>query len=216
MKERPILFSSPMVRAILEGRKTQTRRVITLQNTSIDGRGHRMPYKGALWSDFDFGRAWADMGPSPAGNSGPYLHVPLAGQDETVHRLYSDFFPGDRLWVRETHYVERAGHDGETGYILYQASEPDMIVSRWRPSIHMPRWASRILLEVTDVRVERVQDISAEDAMSEGMRPGFNTPKNISGRELFYATWDSINLKRGYGWDANPWVWVVQFKRLEP
>ena len=193
MKERPIIFSGPMVRAILEGRKTQTRRVVKPQHDcSFDGLAPAREYLGrkhfGSWGAY-FG--WAFV-PCPYGPA------------------------GTRLWVRETHYVERAGHDGETGFILYKASEPDMIVSRWRPSIHMPRWASRILLEVEDVRLERVQDISDLDALAEGIqvigRTEVNDLSRGKFRHAFRALWDSINAKRGHGWDKNPWVWVVQFR----
>jgi hypothetical protein len=183
VRERPILFSSPMVRAILEGRKTQTRRVI--------GNG----------TAEDIYRRWADPEQSPQ-----------------VVRLACRYGqPGDLLWVRETWATDddktfwyRA--DGET----YNAGLP------WRPSIHMPRAASRITLEIVSVRVERVQDISREDARAEGLTwvaptwgiPGIANSWNGDPRESFKALWNDINAKRGHGWDSNPWVWVVEFKRL--
>jgi len=177
MKERPILFSGQMVRAILEGRKTMTRRVIKPQPVG----------------------AWA----APGKTACPY------GQ------------PGDRLWVRETFatlcpgsYEEEKPRAGAHQDIRYKASDrmadcsADIRGYRWRPSIFMPRWASRINLEITAVRVERVKDISINDAHAEGMT-GTHTLGDF--REL----WDSINSKRGHGWDANSWVWVVEFKRVE-
>jgi hypothetical protein len=180
MKERPILFSGPMVRAILEGRKTQTRRVIKPVQPRADGR-------------------W------PAGRN-PIDDCPYGAS-------------GDRLWVRETW-----GHcDGGT---CYRASEADSVLpddGRWRPSIHMPRWASRIALEVTDVRVEPLNSVSEEDAKSEGVTiPSYDRdlkPVEVDGfvsgaaRIAFKELWANINGLDS--WDANPWVWVISFKRVE-
>jgi len=198
MKERPILFSAPMVRSILAGSKTQTRRVVK-------------PRK-----DVGFGCLLQPHELAGEVNSGNLENCPY-GQ------------PGDRLWVRETwqgplmdadtmETEYRASPDDfhNPEYCVYAAdggSPPefmtldDELVCRWRPSIHMPRWASRILLEVVSVRVERLLEISEADAQSEG------PPKNFSSwRDNFCALWQQIN---GYGsWDANPWVWVIEFKRV--
>jgi hypothetical protein len=167
MKERPILFSGPMVRAILEGRKTQTRRIVKPQPLCIA--------------------------------SGEWIMNGSACK-------YGK--PGDRLWVRETWWAPRDDVRGEykREYIKYAATLDGMGQPTWKPSIHMPRWASRINLEVVSVRVERLQNISEEDARAEGIwQP--NWP--LSWRQL----WESIN---GAGsWEANPWVWVVEFKRIE-
>jgi hypothetical protein len=164
MNERPILFSGEMVRAILEGRKTQTRRVIKPQL--------RINYKC------------------------PY------GQ------------PGDRLWVRETWQCFKPNTEEiinpntvNIRALAYRATNEWR--GKWRPSIHMPRWASRITLEITAVRVERLQDIGEVDAMREGDPTCENT--HI---DWFRALWDSINAKRGYSWESNPWVWVVEFQRI--
>ena len=222
--ERPILFSAPMVRAILDGRKSQTRRVAKL---NISGRLGR------------FSSQWHPEHPGAIAAC-PY------GQ------------PGDRLWVRETW----AGANSEDGpCVLYRANDDRRYLvqesypvnyakypgvdfaqwaadvesgaeGRWRPSIHMPRWASRITLEITDVRVQRVQDIGEEDAIAEGIRelplqegePGawwsadplenaavyHRTP-----RSAFSVLWDAINGLRGFGWNANPWVWAIAFRRVE-
>ncbi len=183
MKERPILMSAPMVRAILEGRKTQTRRVYKPREVDNVEDPH-----GAL---FAF--------PTPYGS------------------------PGDRLWVRETwshdaHDLDtcRAAHEDASpgiGYGPYYRSTevaPDTL--RWKPSIFMPRWASRITLEVTEVRVQRLQEISEDDAKAEGCEPsgsaGFATA-----RGLYAALWDSINGARA-PWPSNPWVWAITFRRL--
>jgi hypothetical protein len=174
MKERPILFSGPMVRAILDGRKTQTRRAIRPPMPWRDGWGVGLGEYNC-----------------------PY------GQ------------PGDRLWVRETwapKQWEKGACYRATGDLL------DTGHCQWRPSIHMPRWASRITLEVIGVRVERLQDISEADAEAEGCEPlpmcggpevgGYNCYQ--SGFELL---WGSINGKLA-PWSSNPWVWVVEFQRI--
>ena len=207
MRERPILFSSPMVRAILSGRKTQTRRVVKGQ--ALD---------------------WLNDGFTP-GFVADYQN-----------RLCPYGQPGDRLWVREAFGIGYDDGNGglsaipwtgsdpqRDGTVVYRADfneEPDEPRRPWKPSIHMPRWASRILLEVTGVRVERLQDISEEDAAAEGIHfdrtvpfngPWFIEPSDPQGYLLasscYEALWDQIN---GPGsWDANPWVWGVEFKRLE-
>jgi hypothetical protein len=182
-KERPILFSGPMVRAILGGRKTQTRRVVKPQEH-------------------------AEQWPA-CGCASPYGR------------------PGDRLWVRET-WAPKQFEDG----VNYRASGDllDTGHCRWKPSIHMPRRASRILLEVTDVRVERLQRITGYDAMAEGIEgvtndlgPGATVTTfrdyetdawDRAAYQSFRSLWRSINGPDS--WDADPWVWVVSFKRVEP
>jgi hypothetical protein len=186
MKERPILFSAPMVRALLNGNKTQTRRIVKRLEVR-DG----MPEP-----------EWASL-----------LKCCPYGQ------------PGDRLWVRET--FNRTNPGGNDGHYFFRATEanefPDAI---WKPSIHMPRWASRITLEVTGVRVDRLQDISESDAVAEGCAKNHNgyywgAPHPVSGLKQMASAvgayrdlWESIN---GPGsWDLNPWVWCVSFKVVKP
>jgi len=208
-KERPILFSAPMVRAILEDRKTVTRRAIKVQ-PHIDASGNFC------------------VGSSNYGQDG-------YGKPVTKHFVsgccpYGK--PGDRLWVRETCFIndyretkvpeeERAETE-----IVYRADplpcwEGEESEIRWRPSIHMPRWASRILLEITAVRVERLQDISRADIRAEGLQcppelasddvsPNYRDWYPAAWREL----WESIN--GADSWTTNPWVWVVEFKRVTP
>lgn len=197
MKERPILFSGPMVRAILEGRKTMTRKVVklplspnhlgqweptTIGGTGItDSRGYVVPEMGVIWHT----------------RTGQVIGCPY-GQ------------PGDNLWVRET-WADLRPYNG----IAYRADVSKTgIITKWKPSIFMPRWASRITLEITGVRVERVQEIGYEDILREGIR--MNNPHIIySGyQESFKQLWDSINGKK-YPWVSNPWVWVISFKRIE-
>jgi hypothetical protein len=183
MKERPILFSGEMVRAILDGRKTQTRRIMKPQ------------------PDLSMLHVEEEMQNGQGGWEG------LAG-DACPHGQ-----PGDRLWVRET--FAQVGTPGTlSGYVRYKADEKAALgaygCQKWRPSIFMPRRASRIILEITDVRVERVQGISNADALAEGINRPIDNRYPI---DEFRALWDSINAKRGFGWYVNPWVWVIGFKQ---
>lgn len=199
MKEHPILFSGEMVRAILDGRKTQTRRVV-----KNPGRLDGLMLKGeeAEWC--------------------PY------GQ------------PGDRLWVKETFVVDSlAGvvrgsvKTRQSDWCVHYRARNHPVITRsfdgkWRSSIHLPRWASRLMLEVAAVRVERVQEISEQDIAAEGIDevvvpgirwagPSHPVPLDteITKRERWMYVWDSINAKRGFGLETNPWVWVVEFKVIE-
>ncbi|EMG6470737.1 hypothetical protein RHS97_001841 [Klebsiella oxytoca] len=198
MIERGMIFNAEMVRAILDGRKTQTRRIVKLQ-----------PDEDGL----------AKV------TNGPWV--------DTSERNYRCPFGdvGDRIWGRET-WVEAGA--SAPNLKLYRANYPEHVPShyenvppaneiRWTPSIHMPRWASRILLEITDVRVERLNAISEHDAQAEGVaklrggfwqhyQPGW-TQHQLSARGSFVTLWKSI-----YGeesWNSNPWVWVIEFKRIE-
>lgn len=186
MKERPILFSGPMVRALLAGTKTQTRRVCK------PARDQALSYVVAIPDT----AMWGDEEGLATSFACPYGR------------------PGDRLWVRETWRVF-GGREYEyqqlASAVQYRADEVGFEQKDWRPSIFMPRWASRITLEVTGARVERLNDISEADAVAEGIPPFPTSPSNIP--RMHYATlWNSIN---GAGsWDANPWVWAISFKRV--
>lgn len=198
VKERPILFSGAMVRAILEGKKAQTRRVITPQ-----------PW----WPSEAAPDAISDMCPGFIDGAGVAHRCPY-GQ------------PGDRLWVRETWRVGSADRNTiwyrDNGVrVLADAAENlagKFLGDKWRPSILMFRWASRLTLEVTDVRVERLQDISEADAREEGIPPkycdgsGCTCEQDVIGE--YAELWDALNASRGYGWDVNPFVWVLTFRRL--
>lgn len=228
MKTRPILYNGEMVRATLDDRKTNTRRVMKPQPIHEPG----------IWTH-----------PKMTGDHDIWVDPESMALDilESDNVLCPYGVPGDRLWVRETHtfvadslqtqagVVYRADSHIEwikgdapqlNGKTVYNVTKPD--VWKWRPSIHMPRWASRITLEVTDVRVERVQDISERDAIAEGFDDArmflegeadlVPTQKELKCPLLvwrFHNLWDSINAKRSYGWDTNCWVWVVEFKRVE-
>jgi len=206
MKERPILFSSPMVRALLDGSKTQTRRAIKIQ-PHIDSMGN------FIWNEMNFGQ---EIGGEPCVRNFIKFHCP-----------YGKI--GDRLWVRETwakakshtssHIFYKADGDNQQGKqfaLSYTERE-----NKWRPSIHMFRDYSRINLEITAVRVERLNDISDADAKAEGVlqveSDGYQNYDGTGGYwgsavNSFETLWESIN---GTGsWQANPWVWVVEFKRI--
>ncbi|HDP1358081.1 TPA: hypothetical protein ACLKPX_005307 [Klebsiella pneumoniae] len=213
MKERGMIFNGEMVRALLSGRKTQTRRII--KDCTV-GRDQISKF---IQIEKKFIGCYPEDVPELIRECCPYG------------------IPGDRIWVREAFRVHSRATDVAT--LVYKASErnswteqthrvPVAVCNKpatpekWTPSLHMPRWASRILLEITDVRVERLNAISQEDAQAEGMeltgwRPTYSDPD--SGGEVmtpydnFAELWSSI-----YGdesWKANPWVWVISFKRVE-
>jgi hypothetical protein len=201
-KERPILFSGPLVRALLDGRKAQTRRVVKPQPTT----------DGYWWT-------WKDV--SCNGESGLRDGLPCLGPCP-----YG--FIGDRLWVRETWGVigfpDSEAFNAAPSAIAFRADGSDDRVEKWKPSIHMPRLFSRITLEITDVRVQRLQDISEEDAKAEGCEPGCLTcGENCiycggcgycrpAYRDSFINLWNTINGPDS--WSANPWVWALTFRRI--
>lgn len=208
MKERPILFSTPMVRALIAGTKTQTRRIIKLPHNNSLGQ----------WE------------PTIAGGKGCYLDKamtkPAPEQAAIWHTRTGDCIvygsePGSRLWVRETWAKDPDGQPcyradvtvGLRSNNYADQLEHDRLVgerwAHWRPSIFMPRKFSRITLEITGVRVERLNDISEKDAVSEGCK---EQSSGHTAREDYLDLWEQIN---GAGsWAINPWVWVVEFKRL--
>ena len=217
MKERPILFSAPMVRAILDGSKTQTRRVV-----KGDVTAERME---SFFTTFG-ANGYMFFGPE---------HEATFPSREAFHdwakKVYPEHQwtlcpygkPGDRLWVRETwahdaSSVEqcRVAHEDAMGSSCgpyFRATECAPETLRWIPSIHMPRWASRITLEITAVRVERLQDISRGDCMAEGC-PFPNIANETDPKKWYADLWRSIN--GDDAWDKNPWVWVVEFKQVKP
>lgn len=197
MKEHGLLLSTPMAMARHVGYKTQTRRLITLQNSNIDGLGSRVPYRlnGATWEDCDLAAAWVDAGPSPAGNSGPYLKVPVSWggvRHHTTHRFYSRVQVGDRIWWKETWaptesdggpvIAYRAGGsmmhcatgDKRKGtwreYVVPGEAGQVYEVDRWKSSLLMPRWAARHVDTVVAVRPERLCSVSDADAIAEGVQ----------------------------------------------
>ena len=206
MAEKPILFSTPMVRAILDGRKTMTRRVVADK------------FDPANW-DWDI----QDKG------FGPFIEDKY-GDPIEVETLCPYGVPGDRLYVRETWTPYCINKKTCRNALLahsnycYKASPEECVDDlrcKWHPSIHMPKSAARIWLTVTDVRVERLQEIATDDAKAEGvLQPGVipsntlvrNTEGSIP-RTNFKILWDSLNASRGFSWEQNPWVWVISFER---
>lgn len=209
MKERPILFSAPMVRAILRDAKTQTRRIFKTPSK-------QMPFKDEPDAVHqDGGGNWIAW-------YGPYR----SGLAEFTKKAYpnGEGFPckygrvGDRLWVRETwqthcdqDHIKPSDLPVDTP-IQYTASY-DGWVSKKRPSIFMPRWASRITLEIKAVRVERLQDINHLGAIAEGAWPEYFTYGDGKAERKFAELWNTINGKT-YPWEANPFVWVLEFRRI--
>jgi hypothetical protein len=201
MAEKPILFTTPMVQAILDGRKTMTRRVVKAPVLyEVSESPSKISRKGDKWEFRWNGK------------------VTIGGFD-----IKPPYQPGDRLYVRET-WLEYNGTYAYKADNRHLRLEELGIHFKWRPSIHMPKSAARIWITVTDVRVERVQEISEEDAKAEGcghecgcnrimcehcMNTGYDYPPLLDFMEL----WDSLNAKRGYGWEQNPWVFVYTFER---
>jgi hypothetical protein len=208
VKERPIIFNAEMVKAILEGRKTQTRRVIKPQPI-IETTGFHEGLKGYQTPFREF----------------------FAGGKKIVLRTGDSQkcpygVPGDKLWVRETWGT----WDEKGEYPLYKATPDDRVpcYGKWKSPIYMPKKYSRLTLLVKDVRVERVQDITLDNIHAEGLKldavkntlraPLGKWPENfveIEFRKLFAELWDSLNAKRGYEWDVNPFCWVIEFERIE-
>jgi hypothetical protein len=215
VKEYPILFNTEMVRAILDGRKRQTRRIPRYQiDYHADEHG---PPEG--WYSRNKRQLW----------NGPYAI------EDFIARWCPYGQPGDLLWVREA-WALRSGVEPAKassliapptiwyradGTVVNHPVEALPTIGKWRPSIHMPRWASRLTLRVTDVRVERVQDISYNDCIEEGVHEDgagwhFEMPAPTLGYagpdRAFAELWDSINAKRGFGWETNCWVWAISFE----
>lgn len=219
-KEYPIIFSGAMVRAILAGKKTQTRRVVKPQPDEV-----MPPKKGMFPGAYRFIPGDVDK--------------PNYGSFKPIQCPFG--VPGDRLWVREGWRCTGGGSlrniiyrvdgdtamsfcgvdDGRVGCLRTPQAhwdEWDRLVYKtkrgceWRPSIHMPRWAARIFVEVVNVQVERVQDASPWDIIAEGCPIHYDDEEGSAISEWWMDLWDSINAKRGYGWEVNPWVWVVEFK----
>lgn len=232
VKERPIIFSGEMVKAILDGKKTMTRHLVKFKDFTTDSiTPLHIELVDGKYCLFNERNGWL-------------IGYPKCKFGEI----------GDRLWVRETWIqgyddplIESEGDDENAVSIIYKADgkeeyrscsaetaenwgdfSADSEMVGFKSPIHMPRWASRILLEITDIRIERLNDISDEDAVKEGLRilpasgryvvsPGdqYFGSASHDAVEVFSWLWDSINAKKGYPWSSNPWVWVVEFKVVE-
>ncbi len=193
---KPILFNTEMVRALLDGRKGVTRRAIKPQ-----------PEGAHSFSDYDEERQTFYFACGGIGSNGAF-----ADWEEAIKAPYH---PGDILYVRETWaVVSGGGIHRKYGY----KADNNCLVPRWRPSIHMPKEAARIFLRVTDVRVERLQDITPEQCVAEGVeQSALNEVGGEFARGMFNDIWDSTIQKKDlplYGYDANPWVWVIEFERI--
>lgn len=215
MKERPILFSSAMIQAILAGKKFQTRRVIKLN-------GSEEVIDGMLWRPDMYGDWYPIMDYCPYHN---HMHL-WVRETWTLWDAMTD------EWEGELHKgpVPKCKNDSDVRFwkkrVSYRVGEPYGSDLTWRPSIFMPRWASRITLEITDRRAQRVQDISEEDAQAEGCDAYINpsglcteNPRDYmlppdTWRNGFAKLWDSINAARGYSWESNCWVWALTFRRI--
>lgn len=210
MTEKPILFSGDTVRAILDGRKTQTRRVISDKIL----------------------KTFQDLNPDIYGNGVPSFETEM-GQEVSITNLCPYGQVGDRLWVRET-WADIGYAMFSSPHYVYRATDHEWEKNDgwrgWKPSIHMPRQASRITLKIINVRVERLQDIHHYDAIAEGVMSsnpcggcgenqwnpciGCLHPFGDNPVDVFSNLWDSINAKK-HPWDSNPWVWVIEFKRVD-
>lgn len=229
MKERPIVFSGSMVRAILNGTKTQARPLIKPQpRLGLLGNGQQIGNGQLVWE--------------------PKKGRVIPFTDTCMFQIF-DCCPygtkNDRLWVRETWrplttHMSECVDQNDIGYRASVTDDFEDGLFDWKPSIHMPRWASRITLEITDIRVERLQSISEDDAKAEGVERMIASQARFGSRAAglllyrdyedsrsvwqrgfespipaFRTLWNSINNDRGYGWDSNPWTWVIEFKRVE-
>ncbi|HDU4268196.1 TPA: hypothetical protein RFS82_001903 [Klebsiella variicola] len=206
--ERGMIFNAEMVRAILDGRKTQTRRPIKWKQTRFTEIGEREDGSKWPWSE-DAEHAFDFWHPCPFGSVGDRIWVRETFQGPLFDFDLMDSYCKDSTPFEKSEFcVYKA--DGVPAPEFYDAD--DELHSCWRPSIHMPRWASRILLEITDVRVERLKSISDRDALREGCSAA-DMKSGDCVADVFARLWASI-----YGsdsWNANPWVWVIEFKRVE-
>lgn len=223
MTERGMIFNADMVRAILDGRKTQTRREVKL-NLDIASLATTYDWATSLAANHYQGLTEEQIQQKAESLRG-VIHPVILGNGQMVSIICPHGKPGDRIWVREAFRVHSRATDVAT--LVYKASErnswteqthrvPVAVCNKpatpekWTPSLHMPRWASRILLEITGVRVERLRSMSQDDARAEGVIAASGPMEaGLAFREL----WDSI-----YGeesWKANPWVWVISFKRVK-
>lgn len=202
MTERPIPFRDWEVRATLKGTKRQVRRVIKLLNGGAPPTESETVSKQlSSMTDPEFNGAWTWWGGKPLAPITKPLFCPYGK-------------PGDLLWVRETWAPLKSGN---VDFAADWSDTQRNFAGKWRPSIHMPRWASRITLRIADVRVERLQDITEDDARAEGV--GYKNPGYLPGTKgnwigSFAYLWNHLNGPDA--WNANPWVWVINFERVTP
>ena len=229
MKEHPIIFGAESIRAILESRKTMTRRIIKPQPESVIIDEKTVYVRNGIssqmrWFKFDYLTNGKIEYLRPAVNERPtkkkamkaadwlsgYHRGDVKWSEDEIIGLSKYGKSGDRLWVREIWgKIYRGGFFSED--IIYKADRPSSreLVNYWRSPIHMPRKASRITLEITNIRVEQIGDINIDGACAEGLTEP--TDKIV---DAFISGWDKLNAKRGFSWEKNPWVWVIEFKRV--
>ena len=245
MRERPIIFTGESVRALLAGTKTQTRRVIKAPKVTVRGAvcadlADLMPeVRGTVALPGKVLRASLNQhgAVSVVAKDGRLLGVKpeefdfvcpyAAGRTYLDSGWHIDVEAGSRLWMRETFAAPWGRPTREqvqegTPWVFYRADDEHKhdTDGAWRSPIFMPRWASRITLELTDVRVQRLREIGASDVVAEGVIVEHGHPESHTGEACsdcalaFADLWDSINVERGYSWDSNPWVWALTFRRL--
>lgn len=211
MKMKPIIFSTKMVTAILAGNKIMTRRVKGLK--FVDKRATEI--------------VRSDSWPKQGNWAARFKYTDEIERYEVTDVIKSPYENGDVLWVRETFslwgffgYYFKADFTERHG--AWEKDNSDKInverVEKWSPSIFMPKEAARLFLKITDVRVERLQEITEEDAVKEGFGQNENSNNYVppfSAKTCFEVLWDSLNEKRGYGWRANPWIWIISFERID-
>ena len=216
MNTKPMIFTAENIRGIRNRRKTMTRRLVTAQNSLLDG----WPVVMKIWRELDWSQAAIDPGPSPAGNPGPYFKVPCPAR-ETRHRIYPKYQAGDLIWTRET-WRELGSLQREDGKIP-TGLRPDEIIyyaddrcaledGPWRPSIFLPENLSRNTMRIKAAGAEWLQDISDEDAQAEGISGGYGPGYSFAKTE-FMQLWNRVNGKRT-PWADNPPVWVIPWDRL--
>ena len=238
MRELPILFSTPMVQAILDGRKSMTRRICKdIPDHDFHWGLDRTPYKGnyKLFTKTEPRKwGWVTL-------ENQWLYDLQTAVDESkTYLLKPPYQPGDHLWVQETWKIDsllcerpdypvaidfKAIQSGYSHAEIMCKFTPDRFEKfkkfyqkpGWQSPYFMPKEAARIWLEVTDVRVERLQDMKLSDVYAEGIisKPSLDK-EALNPWKLFIGLWDDMNAKRGYGWDTNCWVWVIEFRRINP
>jgi len=200
MATRGIIFNTEMVKAILDRRKTQTRRIVKSNHWPVpiaDGFEWCLhETKDGRWEVGALNKGTGE------GSFHSYINCPYGK-------------PGDIIWVRET-FLAVGGLDCPNPRIIYRASDHDWVSPAWQSSTQLPEKYARLFLKIKDIRVERVQDITGEDAKSEGVAGSDRKGVPYGNCKIaFMALWDKINYKRGFGWSVNPWCWVMEFERTE-
>lgn len=201
IKNKPIIFSTEMIRAILNGNKKQTRRVIKPQPIWDDGIWY--------WKNHYFSPEAFNIGNDKfIKEKCPYQIGQTLWVRETWSKIYIDWPPEENT---EYEYEYKADIGNKYPGEWPEEYKDNEACGRWKPSIFMPREAARLFLNITNIKAEKIQDITEEDAKAEGVQPDKETGSYV---DSFMCLWDRLNKKRGFGWDVNPWVWVIEFERI--